>query len=75
MPRIEVSDTQTDKMITVWIEKKLTLDAIAESVEMAKKEIAKKIWDENADKIMAQMDLKGLAALVAVYASKKLAEK
>ena len=72
MPRIEISETIDEKMITVWIEKQLTFDAIAESVEMAKKEIAKKIWDENHDKIMAEMNLTGLANLIAIHASKAL---
>lgn len=71
---VAIETSSDGMMIRVYIEKKLTFDAIAESIDMAKQEIAKKIWEENQDKIMAGMDLKGLANLVAIYASKRLAE-
>lgn len=70
--KVEISDMVDQRVFHVYIEKTLTQGAITESIDMARTEIAKKIWEENADKIMAQMDLKGLAALVAIEASRAL---
>lgn len=52
----------------------LTQGSVMEAIALAKQEIAKKIWEENQDKIMASMDLKGLANLIAVFAAKRIAE-
>ena len=47
---------------------------LIETIAQAKYEIAKKVWEANEDKIMASMDIKGLANMIAVFASKKMAE-
>lgn len=73
--KVETFETAESKVFHVYIEKSLTAGAIADSIDMARKEIAKKIWEENSDKIMAQMDLRGLANLIAIEASEALKRK
>lgn len=48
--------------------------AISECLEQAIREMAKYYVDANMDKITAKLDLSGMANLIAVYASKKLAD-
>jgi hypothetical protein len=49
----------------------LVYDGIVE----VRKAIAQHIWDDHADKILANLDLKGMANLIAVYAAQQIAPK
>lgn len=65
--------TSSDLQFLMTIEsftKQAILDATTEAIH----EIAKQYVDSHLDKIMAEIDLRGLANLIAIYASKKLAE-
>lgn len=66
------STDSLENILQIYVDEKMGIDAIHQSIQLAKDEIAKKIWEENADKIMAQMDLKGLANLIAAHAAKTL---
>jgi len=75
MSRIEMANSVDGKMITVWISDQLIEGSMTVAVELAKKDIAKMIWEENKTQIMAKMDLTGLANLIAIHASDALKEK
>lgn len=51
-------------------EQKAYMDTLAE----ASNAVAKKFVEENIDKLMSNLDLQGLANLIAIYAAKKLAK-
>lgn len=46
--------------------------ALISAIELAKNEIAKLYWEQHKTEIMAQMDLKGMASLIAVYAAREM---
>lgn len=71
----EFFETSTgNRAIINWTEKVFSIDIFAEIISQAKVEIAKKVWEEHSTEIMAKMDLKGLANLIAVQAAKRIAE-
>lgn len=45
--------------------------ALLEAIDLAKHELAKMIWEKNKTQIMAEMNIEGLASLIAVYAAKE----
>lgn len=64
-----------DNTITIILElaeRKLVLESLEKAMELAKIEIARNVWEENKTQIMARMDLRGLASLIAIEASKEL---
>lgn len=58
----------------LWASHKETILRDDLFMKMCAEEVAKEIWRLNKEKIMAEMDLKGLSSLIAVFGAKELAK-
>ena len=67
-----IHSAQKDIAALIWAEHKESILKDTAFVKICADTVAAEVWEKMKTKIMAEMDLKGLASLIAVYAAKDL---